>query len=182
MAVVAMAPMWMTGTGNPPVAVGRHTGPLTPTAVLGQDVAPLTYLKFKLGGYGGASPAPVSYTLPRCSTRAPEGLSLEKVSSYLSRHGRKFQQQLTTRPAQPQGAWSPVPAIARPLTGTNRASLRPATTATPGTVAPPATPQESSTDAPEPSSLARRQRVHQDDETPLPMWIPATGNGRSVSP
>lgn len=88
--------MWMTGTGNPPVAVGRHTGPLTPTAVAGQDVAPLTYLKFKLGGFGGASPAPVSYTLPRWLKSPRRGLSLEKVSSYLRALDRKFQQQLKT--------------------------------------------------------------------------------------
>lgn len=74
MAVVAMAPSWMTGCSNTPVAVGRLYGPLTPTGVGLWTVASLTYLKFKLGGFGGASPTPVSYTLPAWLKRAAERL------------------------------------------------------------------------------------------------------------
>lgn len=66
------------------MAVGRHTGPLTPTGVGKTGVASLTYLKFKLGGFGGASPTPVSYTLPEWLKEPLSGSSLENLSAYLT--------------------------------------------------------------------------------------------------
>jgi hypothetical protein len=76
-AVVAMAPTGMTGCSNALVAVGRRSGPLTPTAVETKlaDRLPQTPDRVFSGGVWGGVPNFRFLHLPRWTNRPPGGRS-----------------------------------------------------------------------------------------------------------